>query len=132
MPIIAAQRPKAGTGTTGQRFELLLHPIPDAIYVITYRYRALQGKLSTGSPYPLGGQQFAEVILESILAMAEVRKNDELGLHSQRYRDLLATAVEQDRRAFAPAYLGYNADRSDRAQWTYEPIRGVKYNGVDL
>jgi hypothetical protein len=80
-------------------------PTPDAAYTLTYRYKAYAGKLdAVNYPYPLGGMQHREVIIESCLAVAESRGNDEAGFHQEMFHRRLAAAVQQDRKLSARRY----------------------------
>jgi len=98
-PAYACIRYKSEFGDHGQLQEIMFWPIPDAAYTLTYRYEAYSGKLTTDTnPYPLGGARFSEVLLESCLAVAEQRANDERGLHTAQFERLLAAAVAMDRR----------------------------------
>jgi hypothetical protein len=103
-PVYAAIRYKAGTGTTGQRQEVLFYPEPDAILALTYQYDAYTGKLTDALPYPLGGMPMAEVYIESCLAVAEGRMNDELGQHLKQFQALLTDAIARDRKKGAHNY----------------------------
>lgn len=97
-PQYAALRYKQSYGSHGQLQEIVLWPVPDAAYVLTYRYEAYNGKLSALNPCPLGGMRHSELILESCLAKAEQRANDEGSLHTTAFRELLAAGVAMDRR----------------------------------
>jgi hypothetical protein len=97
-PRHAALRFKESDGTNGQRQEIVWWPTPDAAYTLTYRYEAFAGKLTESNAYPLGGMRYAELIIESCLAVAEQRANDERGLHWEAFTRLLVTAVAQDRK----------------------------------
>jgi hypothetical protein len=98
-PKYAAVRYKQAVGSHGQTQELLLWPIPDAAYTLTYRYEAYSGKLSAQNPCPLGGARYAELVTESCLAIAEQRANDEKGIHTERFFSLLASGIAMDRRS---------------------------------
>lgn len=118
-PRMAAIRPLASDGTTGQRFEALFHPTPDAIYVLSYRYYALQSKLLTGK-YALGGMAHGETLLASCLYVAyEMLARNEAsaaGLKSSAkaaWMDRLKASVNLDRETFIPENLGVNGDNSD-------------------
>jgi hypothetical protein len=100
-PQYAAVRSKTSDGTTGQRQELVLWPVPNAIYALAYRYEAYAGKLTSSKQYPLGGMRHSELIVESCLSIAEQRANDEKGLHGERFSALLVTGIAQDRKAGA-------------------------------
>jgi len=56
-------------------------------------------------PYPLGGARFSETIMESCLAVAEQRANDEMGIHTQKFAMMLASAIAQDKK-FSATYYG--------------------------
>ena len=97
-PQYGAVRSKASTGSTGQRSEIIVYPRPDAAYVYTYSYEAYSGQLTDALPYPLGGMHLSELYVESCLAVAEQRVNDEAGLHTQLFERMLADAVARDRK----------------------------------
>ena len=135
-PEYACVRHKAKEPGTGQRLEVAWWPTPDAAYTLTYRYEAYNGKLSDDNPYPLGGMRHAELIVQSCLAVAEQRANDERGLHSEEFERILASAIAQDRRQGARHY-GDMGDRPDASRTI--PRHGdtgssytVTYNGTDV
>lgn len=113
-PTMAAIRPKKGTAQEhGQRFELVLWPTPERDYTINLTYSILPDALTDSRPYPYGGMQHAETILESCLSYAEQRVDDSAGVHKAAFMERLAASVSADRR-LKPAFVGYNSDRSDR------------------
>jgi hypothetical protein len=131
VPSVAAIRPKPSDGTTGQRFEVVFWKKPNAAYVLSYRKLVLMNALSDEYPYPLGGMQHGETILESCLAVAEQRLNDGTkGTHWQTFMLKLAASVMYERRSFVPGFLGYNGDRSDFGGRTNERITIVNYDGA--
>lgn len=103
-PAFAAVRYKMSGGTTGQRQEILFYPKPNAVHALSYEYEAYSGALSSASPYPLGGMQLAELYIESCLAVAETRMNDEAGSHAAGYQSLLVDAIARDRKHGAHSY----------------------------
>lgn len=117
-PRLVAVRRKSGYGANGQLCELVMFPIPDAAYLLTFRQESDGGKLSaTARPYPLGGARYSEVILESCLAIAEQRANDERGLHTEKFHSLLASAVMQDRK-FSAHFYGPTSSSSLDPAWS--------------
>jgi hypothetical protein len=100
-PQVARVRHKPGQELVGQRLEVAWWPIPDGAYNLTYRFEAYTGKLNATNKYPLGGMRHAELLVQSCLAVAETRANDELGLHSREFNGALVAAIEQDRRLSA-------------------------------
>ena len=111
-PQFVATRFKASTGAYGQRQELVLWPVPDAVYTLSFRYEAFACKLSDTNPYPLGGMKFTQLIVESCLAVAEQRANDERGLHSEQFASMLAASIAQDRKNGA-RYFGHMGGTSE-------------------
>jgi hypothetical protein len=103
-PTYAAIRYKASTGSAGQKQEVLFFPTPDASKTLSYEYEAYNGALSDSYPYPLGGMQLAELYIESCLAIAETRINDEIGQHAQQFQALLVDAIARDRKRGAQMY----------------------------
>ena len=112
-PTLAAHRPKTFVATTGQRFELLFDPSPDSAYTLTYKYNANPNRLTATNKYHLGGMRHSECVLESILAVAEARVNDNAGIHAMKFKELLAASIAFDKTQGSPDYLGLNIDRSD-------------------
>jgi hypothetical protein len=116
--------------STGQRFQILFEPAPDAAYVLSYRYAVLPDKLTTTNAMPYGGVAAAETLLEACLSVAEERANGTRGVHYQAFLERLAALIAFDSRN-RPDTLGYHYDRSDSCSDHY-PSRtyGVTYNGV--
>ena len=111
-PRCAAFRFKATFGTKGQYVEMMLHPVPDRAYELTFSGEADTGRLSADRPFPLGGPSFAELVTESCLASAERRVNDEAGIHAEAFRTLLVSMIAKDR-ARSGAEYGFMGDRPD-------------------
>ena len=127
-PLYFAIRPRYSDGTSGQRFEAIFYPTPDAAYTLTYHYVALLLKLSASYPYPFGGMAHAETILESCLAIAEERMDDAKAVHAQKWIERLVASVNSDRRR-APEFMGYNGDRSSTSK-SVRPSYYVTVNSV--
>lgn len=87
-------------GKTG--YEVVLYPTPDASASLTYKYSVTPPDLDDTNPYHLGGAQLSEVVLEACLAEAEKMLDDTEGLHEKRFRELLAAAIEADRKLAKP------------------------------
>lgn len=95
-PAYYAVRPAPSDGSGLQKWQILLYPPPDGVYSLSYRYEVGAQKLTKTRPYPLGPVCHAETVLESCLAVAEERLNDESSLHRNRFKELLAFSVAQD------------------------------------
>lgn len=111
-PLIVAVYPKSSDGVLGQRFGALFFPTPDQNYTLTYRFNLQPNALTAANPYPLGGARHAETLLESCLAVAEARFQDEMTTHRTRFQECLQASISIDDRDFKPEYLGRNRDRS--------------------
>lgn len=129
-PQYAAVRAKTSDGSTGQRNEIEWWPIPDDAYTITYLYEAYQGKLDDDYPYPLGGMKHSELVVTSCLAIAELRANDERGIHWEAFIRQLASAIRQDRKHGAQ-YFGPMAGPDKSHIPSARTLRSgdVTYNG---
>ena len=114
-PAYVAIRSKAFDATTGQRSEALFWPEPSTDVTVTYSYEAYSGELTDAAPYPLGGMHLSELYIESCLAVAEQRLNNEVGLHTQAYQTLLVDAVTRDR-AKGARYYGQMGHREPICQ----------------
>lgn len=109
-PALCAVRYKSSTGSAGQRHEIMLDPIPDAVYVITYVYPALKNKLTENNPYPMGGMAHSQTIREACLASAEAGEDDEIGLYERLYRESLVRSIIRDKDISTPSTMGFNRD----------------------
>lgn len=103
-PQFAALRARSAP-TTGQRWDLLLTPTPDAEYTLWYRYVVLMDALTAGQ-YPLGGMQHAEAIRASCLAAAEERENDQRGAKWDEFITKLTAAIALDKTITSPEFFG--------------------------
>lgn len=140
VPRLIAQRPvKAIQPGKMQRSELIVWPIPEQDYTLTFPYLiAPNYLLDITQPYAYGGVEHHETILECCLAAAEQRRDNALGVHTQKSEDLLGKSVHMDRLK-NPIKLGQNLDFSDRTEWErwgrwnghgWNPANGVNYEGV--
>lgn len=134
-PSVAATRPKTGVGATGQRWELLLWPTPNGDYTLTYRYQIIPDHIPADAQYPWGGEQHAETILASCLAVAE--RMDERAEQTKRvyFLERLAASIAVDERQ-AGEFIG-----SPQGRWAGGGFGGLQslrqaylppitYNGV--
>ena len=111
-PRFASFRYKQTFGTRGQFVELMLWPVPDRAYQLEFCGEADTGRISAEKPFPLGGPSFAELVTESCLASAEQRVNDEAGIHTENFRNLLSSMIAKDRGRSGANY-GFMGDRPD-------------------
>ena len=120
--------------TTGQRFEIMLYPTPDAAYVLNYRKVILpQMLVDTTLTHPYGGMIHAETIEASCVAIVEMQDNDKRG--GKRLWDYfltrLSASIQADKKICGQEQFGYNSNRED----TDDCLRNnrpckVTYNGI--
>lgn len=133
-PRLGAVRPCTTGGQTGQRFELMLWPKPDADYTLEYKYIVNVDAITSASKFPVGGMQHSETILASCIALAEHLLEPQPRVHRahERFMRQLAASVSRDRMANTPDSFGLNLDRSS-ASITLDDLRRDRYvtvNGV--
>jgi hypothetical protein len=99
-PLYYSVRPKTHNAATGQRWEMLVYPTPNADINskgIEYRYPHIPEALNTTNKYPVGGGAYSEVILAAHLAEAEAYSdNDGQGIYEQKFQSLLTVALRND------------------------------------
>jgi hypothetical protein len=118
------------SSSAGQRFQLMLHPDPDGVYHLSGYYNVIPNKMAEGSAeYPYGSAAHRETLLESCLAIAEQRMNDEAGIHTDKFGSLIQASIGYDRKFNDIEFLGYNGDRSSRS-FTNSSITYVTYEGT--
>ena len=139
----------ASNTTTGQRFQMMVWPYPDAVYSIRYNYSLITDTVMSDSggnevvdddpvprdtTIPVGGALHGETIIASCLTVAEglVDEFNNPGKMQARYLERLAASINLDRRSNLPDYFGYNGDNSDSQ--TFDPGRRhqpVTFNNVE-
>jgi hypothetical protein len=119
-PRMAAIIPTTSDGTTGTRYTLTLYPTPEAVVTASFRMSLQADTIDADHPYPLGGTQHAETILECCLAAAESTMDDTQAVHDTRAKELLAQSVRMDRSLTPVFTLGYNGDNS--SDYDHKPI----------
>lgn len=129
-PRCVAVVPIASDGGSGQRFKFQLFPNPDAVYTLTYAFFVLPSTLSDAKPYPLGGEQHGDTIMQSCLAAAELSISEGASeIHRLKFMERLAASVGFDRQLSTPDRFGYNGDRSGQRGQDQRPITYVTYEG---
>lgn len=142
-PERAAIRVKKHNDAIGTRWELLLWPIPDQVYELTYRYR-INPDTQGANTLPAmenefalhGSDRFWEVYLEAALFSADELMEKQRSVHEGRFLRAIETAVGQDRLTHSPDYMGYNSDPSSERDFYRGDIHDwdeniVTYNGVE-
>ena len=115
-PTMAGVRPLAATGTTGQRFDLVAHPIPEQDYPVNFRYEVHPNALTAGL-YPYGGLTYAETIRKCCLAAAESMFNDHKSIRRGEADLALRIAIQDDIRSHRSASVGKSVNPWQRRRF---------------
>ena len=130
-PIAYAVRPVRPSVQTGQKWDLVLWPIPDSNYDLSFQYTVAVNKLSDANPFPIGGPLHAGALIASCLAAAECRSNDERGLWAAKFMERMRTSIDMDRMLVTPERLGEMRDPGVPTSLTrLVRSKNVTYKGV--
>ena len=118
LPRMIAVRPIKGLAPGQlQRSELIFFPEADQEYTLTFpAFFYGDCLLDVTYPFAYGGPDHHETILESCLAVAEMRRDNMIGVHANEFQRLLALSIQIDRRK-NPSSMGPNFDTSDGLLW---------------
>jgi len=95
-PVYAAIADGTFDATLGSAKQVSFAPTPDKTYSLGYRYSIVPDAISEVNLYPLGGAEHGETILQSCLAMAELKLHDQQGPHYQRFMERLSASMRLD------------------------------------
>ncbi len=112
-PYWCAIRTVYSEGEQAQGHVINFYPTPDQEYTIQWQERKVVRPLSEDNPHPYGGDVHDSVILESCLSVAELRLDDTIGPHHQRFLEMLRGAIGQDKNLSRRDNLGYNGPGDD-------------------
>ena len=136
IPRVCAVRAKPVNKGFGQRWEMLFYPTPSTTYTIELKALVNPSKLSATNPYPYGGMQHAQTILQACLSEAEEKVQDIAnGPQRVAYLGRLAASISLDAQSRGE-HLGYCGDPGtpecyqgqQRGIWTDRT--SATYNGV--
>jgi len=105
-PVLAALELLETQGESPQEQIMILHPTPDSAYALTLQYQSGGRAIDKDHPFPLGGQLHGAGILDSCLALAELRKEGARGPRWQRFMSTLTSNIVRDHKRSASS-LGY-------------------------
>ena len=115
-PYYAAIKPKpqSATDSIGSRQVIQFWPAISSAVTVSYRYRVRASHdVTSANKHPYGASDHSETILNSCLAAAEQRLDNERGVYYARFMECLAPSIELDARSTRAENLGYNSDGSD-------------------
>lgn len=120
-PVMVAEEPLRGvTYGRSNRVQMRVWPQPDQDYAAQVQYYLIPDALTAANPYCYGGAQHAETLEASVMAAAELWKDNQIGPRNQYWLQRLAASISLDRK-HKPQTMGRNIDRSDD-RW-YPPLR---------
>lgn len=97
VPEYGALRAVQPSGGDRMRYEVLLYPVPDDTYTLSYRYATSPDELDDTNPYHLGGAVHSECVLEACLAAAEkVMQPETQPVHLPRFQECLQASIKID------------------------------------
>jgi hypothetical protein len=120
---LAIRAIKGTTINRSNRYELVLFPLADQEYTLSFAYSILADRLTSANPYAYGGAYHAETLIEACLAFAEMTYNNiPNGPHKAAFAERLAASISIDRR-YKPTALGYNGPGGlwDRGAYFRQP-----------
>jgi hypothetical protein len=92
---------------TGQRYEVMFWPTPDAEHVLYYSHYTMPPMMSGDDDVPMGGAENSECIMCYCLAAAEVEQDEVAGVQSERANIMLSRSIKMDNlrepRSFSPS-----------------------------
>jgi hypothetical protein len=134
-PVTSAVVPAAHDGSAAQKWDLLLHPEPDADYTLDYQYFVEPNTLISGTnEYPHGGTQFGEAILSAVQAACELERYHEHRGLWEHFVGALVTAIDNDIATTGAKTLGRNTGGDSESFLPGYRSCGrhtVIYNGVE-
>lgn len=105
-PVYYAIVPRAFDTKYGQRWDLLVCPIPASTYPVVFRYRFDAELMTENDEFPLGGGLHGLTILQAGLMIHEQRGGDTDGVQAGLYyKQYLPTSIQRDQQGRA-AVLG--------------------------
>jgi hypothetical protein len=111
VPCECAIQAKASDGTEDQGWELVLHPTPNAAYLLEGQYVARQMMLDETRQYPLGGPNHSAGVLAACLSVAEQDIDGGRGEMYAAFVEKLIADINVDLRR-GPRFIGRNTDPS--------------------
>lgn len=131
-PQVAAIVPLKGIShERGQQFQLNVYPEADAEYTLRLQYYFLPNYPDGTEAFAWGGAEHVETILESCLAVAEERRDNQPGVHLAAFQRQILASIQMDRKK-KPQIIGLNGDRSDDVAYydRRDLARAVTINSV--
>jgi hypothetical protein len=108
--------------TAGNIIDMVLMLYPEPTEEVTLAFRAMLRLSDLDNAVVIGGDVHGDVMIEACLAIAEQRRDDAAGLHTELYEQKLQAAVLRDADQYGGSYVGYMGNNSD-APARLGPIR---------
>lgn len=139
-PVFYSVRTMEFEPTIGSRRRLAFYPTPDAAYVLHVPMILRPTMISETDEYPVGGEMLSQLITEACLAAAERNFEEQEGVHTKRFAEMLPIAIADDMERTSPTSLGRDAPRDEYMMNMYDwdhwarsvRIGGLTLDGTDL
>jgi len=114
----------------GQKNEVIFSPVPNGSYEYYYVYNVVPPALSQDGDVFIGSALGSEAILETALAVAELQKDNQIGVHNQMSETLIQQAIAIDKQTLSVRNLGqmYNGKGGEKLRH----ITTVSYDGTQI
>ena len=97
-PIFFALQAGSYHKETGQGWEMMFYPTPNAKYHLKYFCKINPEKLVSDGDIPIGGADMSDCLLELSLAYAEAYKDERKAVHAETVKEILSPAKMMDNR----------------------------------
>jgi len=124
-----SQTASAGNPDIPTRWKVTLHPVPDKVYTLVYKYYVVQDAAAAALDYVPGGALHGETILASCLAIAETYAESPNAKFRDYFTQRLIASVLLDRKTAGSGMIGRNLDRSDSSAVPGQKVL-VTYNNI--
>lgn len=94
-------------GTSEQKWELMVHPVPDRDLTVEYSYHINPQPIHPGRPHPYGGAVHSNTLLYSCLDIAERQIDGVVGGYAEKFRESLSSSIQFDVKATDVSSLSY-------------------------
>ena len=90
--------------------EVVFSPTPNGVFDYYYTFNLIPPAPVEDDDFFIGDILFSECILECALAVADLEKNEKVGVHAQAAESLLQSCIGEDKRQGLVPFLGQMAD----------------------
>ena len=123
-PCVFSVQPGVYNAEHGQNYEAWFYETPSQAYTLKYAYVLRPAQLVNDNDYFIGNDFASEAILESALAVAELRWDGVQGVHTAEADKLIQQLIMSDT-VMQPSYHGVLVDTGIRPRYFERPLPTV-------